>query len=216
MPYKAAVFDLDGTLLDTLADIADAANRVLAKRGFPVHEVDKYHYFVGNGARILMTRVLPEKERRPDLIQECYEAFRMEYGAGWNRKTKPFPGIDTLLDRLSAKNIKLNVLSNKPHEFTQKCINAFLSDWNFRIVLGQRESIPLKPDPAGAFEIVKQLNLEPADFLYIGDTAIDMQTAVAAGMFPVGVLWGFHTAKELKEGGAKALIKYPTDLLDLL
>ncbi len=216
MPYKAVLFDLDGTLLDTIDDIGDAVNRVLEQNGFPAHNMDTYSRFVGDGATNLISRALPEDKRTDTVIHACLDAFLEDYGRNWNVKTAPYEGIPELLDTLTARRLKMAVLSNKPHEYTIKCMDGFLHDWNFDVVLGQRDDVPKKPDPAGALEIAKQLNISPSDFLYLGDTETDLKTATAAGMFPVGVLWGFRSAKELRENGAKVLIKRPLDIMNLL
>lgn len=216
MAYQAVLFDVDGTLLDTLADLGNAMNRVLAARGFPTHPLDAYRYFVGEGARLLVTRTLPENRRDAATIDACLAAFQADYDQNWRVETKPYPGVTDLLDALTARGLKLAVLSNKPHKFTQRCVRELLPRWTFDPVFGLRETVPRKPDPAGAFEIAAHLNIPPANFLYLGDTATDMQTARAAGMFPVGALWGFRPAQELEESGAQALIKEPEELLGLL
>jgi phosphoglycolate phosphatase len=216
MPFKAILFDLDGTLLDTLEDIGNAMNRVLQKYGFPVYDIDAYRHLVGEGVTTLAARVLPEGKKSEDLIRTLVRAYREDYGNNWRVKTKPYDGITEMLDALTARGFKMAVLSNKPDEFTKLCVNAFLSKWTFDIVLGQRSSVPPKPDPAGAKEVAEGLKISPSQFLYLGDTAIDMKTAVSAGMFPVGVLWGFRAAEELCNGGAQALIKKPQDVLNLL
>ena len=216
MKKKAVVFDLDGTLLDTLDDLCNSVNRVLESKGFPVHSLDAYRYYVGDGAATLFRRVLPEGHRDEQMIQQCLLDFREDYGRNWSVKTKPYPGIDTLLDALTAQGVQMSVLSNKPHETTMKCIEGILPGWKFEPVFGQREGVPRKPDPSGAREIARMLGLKPADFLYLGDTGTDMQTATAAGMFPVGALWGFRTKEELIEHGARALVHRPDELLDIL
>jgi phosphoglycolate phosphatase len=216
MRYKAILFDLDGTLLDTLEDLSNAANRALARKGFPIHDVDTYRYLVGDGAVMLISRALPEDKRNADTIRVCVQAFREEYSRSWNVKTKVYDGVAEMLDALVAYGLKMAVLSNKPDDFTKRCVSEFLSNWTFDMILGQIDSLPPKPDPSGAREIAKRLNVPPLNFIYLGDTAIDMKTAVAAGMFPVGALWGFRTGKELRENGAQALIKKPQELIDLL
>ena len=216
MTYKAVLFDLDGTLLDTIEDMGDSLNRVLDQNGFPVHSMDAYCRFVGDGATNLIKRALPEDKRIDTIIRSCLDAFLEDYDKNWNVKTAPYDGIPELLDALTARRLKMAVLSNKPHKYTIKCMDGFLSDWNFDVVLGQRDDVPRKPDPAGALEIAEQLNIPPPDFLYLGDTEIDLKTSIAAGMFPVGVLWGFRSAKELRENGAKTLIKRPLDVMKLL
>lgn len=216
MSREAVIFDLDGTLLDTLEDLADAVNRVLSANGFPQHSLEAYRYFVGDGAAMLIRRALPEEKRTADIIGNCLKAFLDNYGRNWKVKTKPYPGIPEMLDALTARRCKMAVLSNKPHGFTRHCVADLLKNWQFEVVLGQRENIPPKPDPAGAFEITKQLNLGPSKFVYLGDSAVDMKTAVAASMFPVGVTWGFRTVDELLENGCKVLIDRPLEILDLL
>ena len=216
MCFEAILFDLDGTLLDTLEDLGNAANRVLEKYDFPTHTMADYRYFVGDGVVTLMNRALPEDKRNNDTIQICVKTFREEYGKSWNVKTRPYDGVPEMLDALVTHGLKMAVLSNKPDEFTKLCVTEFLPKWAFDMVIGQHNSLPLKPDPAGALEIVKCLDVPPSNFIYLGDTAIDMKTAVAAGMYPVGALWGFRTEKELLENGAQALIKRPQEILTLL
>ena len=216
MCFEAILFDLDGTLLDTLEDLGNAANRVLEKYDFPTHTMDNYRLFVGDGVVTLMNRALPEDKRNNDTIQICVKTFREEYGKSWNVKTRPYDGVAEMLDALTAGGLKMAVLSNKPDEFTKLCVTEFLPKWAFGMVIGQHNSLPLKPDPAGALEIVKCLDVPPSNFIYLGDTAIDMKTSVSAGMFPVGALWGFRTGKELLENGAQALIKRPQEILNFL
>lgn len=216
MSYKAVLFDLDGTLLDTLEDIGKAVNRVLGGNGFPTHELNVYRYFVGDGTAMLIKRALPEGKRNDHIVRICSKAFLEDYGRNWNVKTKPYDGVPEMLDALTARGLKMAVLSNKVHEFTRRCVTDILSRWNFDVILGQRNGVPPKPDPAGALEVTRRLNIPPTDFLYLGDSAVDMKTAVASAMFPVGVLWGFRSMEELKENGSLALIDKPTGILDLL
>jgi phosphoglycolate phosphatase len=216
MPYKAILFDLDGTLLDTLKDIGASVNRVLEGKGFPTHELDTYRYFVGDGSVVLINRALPKEKRNDDVIRTCLTEFLEDYGRNLNVKTKPYEGIPEMLDALNDRGLKMAVLSNKPHEFTKQCVTELLSNWNFDVVIGQRNGAPPKPDPAGALEVAKRLNIPPADFLYIGDSGVDMKTAVASGMFPVGVLWGFRSMGELKDNGSLALVDRPSEILSLL
>ncbi len=212
-PFRAVLFDLDGTLLDTLDDIGDSMNRVLAARGFPPHGMDRYRYFVGDGARTLVQRTLPEDRRDARTVEECLSQYRAEYAAHWKDKTRVYDGIPELLDGLTARGVRLAVLSNKPHDATAQCVEAFLPRWRFDAVHGQQDGIPHKPNPAGAQSVARTLGLAPVEFLYLGDTATDMQTAVAAGMFPVGALWGFRPAQELADHGARALLARPEDAL---
>ena len=216
MTFKAVMFDLDGTLLNTLEDIADTANHVLLQRGLPTHETDAYRHFVGDGVHILFTRVLPEEEQNVASVDQCVTAFREAYEHYWNVKTKPYDGIPDMLDGLTERGFKMAVLSNKPDDFAKKCVSELLSKWQFKVVYGARDGIPRKPHPGTALQIANIIGAEPDRILYLGDTAIDMKTAVAAGMFPVGALWGFRSAEELRNAGAEEVISLPQELLRLV
>lgn len=216
MIYKAIIFDLDGTLLNTLDDLGNSVNRVLLDMGFPTHTIGEYRSFVGDGVEKLINRALPEENRDEDTVRACLHAYREDYNKNWNVNTRPYKGIPDLLDALKERRLKAAILSNKPHDATNLCVTALLPRWRFDVVLGHRDGTPLKPDPASALEIAQRLNIPPEEFLYIGDSGVDMATAIAANMFPVGVLWGFREADELEESGAKALISHPLEALDLL
>lgn len=210
--FQAVLFDLDGTLLNTLEDIADSANAVLTRLQFPTHPVLDYRYFIGGGAAELMSNALPEGVRKDKkLIQTCLEEFFVEYEEKWNSKTCLYPGISALLDRLTCEGWRLSILSNKPQDFTLRCVKEFLSHWIFEWVVGQQQGLPMKPSPEGAFRISRQMKLAPSEFLYLGDSEVDMQTARACGMFPVGVLWGFRSAQELQKHGSQVLLQTPED-----
>jgi phosphoglycolate phosphatase len=216
MRFKAILFDLDGTLINSLRDIASSVNRVLSLHGFPIHSTDAYRYFIGDGVMTLIQRALPGDQRDENTIQICHEEFTRDYGQHWNTETSIYNGIAEMLNTVCTRNIRLSILSNKPHEFTLKCVQAYLNQWPFEIVLGHQAEIPKKPDPAGALLISQQMRLPASAFLYLGDTAVDMQTAVAAGMFPAGALWGFRTKEELVASGAKALLNQPMEILSLI
>ncbi len=216
MQVKAVMFDLDGTLLDTLEDLCRATNRVLKNKGFKTHDVDVYRYFVGDGVKMLITRALPGEQRNEAVINACVAEFSEDYGRNSMVKTKPYKGIPELLDKLVARNLKLAILSNKPHDLTGRIVTGLLPNWNFSAVLGQRDNVPRKPDPSGALEITRILNMPPSAFLYVGDSAVDMKTAIAAGMFSVGVLWGFRPMKELQKNGARALSERPADIIRII
>lgn len=219
MRFKAALFDLDGTLLDTIDDLTDSVNSVLKEWGLPTHNRETFKLYVGDGVKTLITRSLPEDMRTKERIAEGVTKMRSEYSTRWNNKTRPYEGIADMLDGLTAKGIQLTVLSNKPDEFTKKIVASYFPKWEFDIVLGGREGVALKPDPSTALEIASSLHLPPSDFIYLGDTHTDMETALSAGMYPIGVLWGFRGAEELRSSGAKTLIAHPkelTGLLDLL
>lgn len=215
-PRKCVLFDLDGTLVDSLADLADSMNRVLTRQGLPPHPAEAYRYFVGNGITKLVQRALPAEAQQQDIIQDCVRKMRQEYAMHWADTTRPYPGIAELLDTLATRGIQMAILSNKPDELTQEVARRLLPEWDFAAVAGARETIPKKPDPAGALRIANRLHLDPADFLYLGDTNTDMQTARAARMFAIGALWGFRTAGELQESGAQALLTAPMGLCPLL
>lgn len=216
MRFKAVIFDLDGTLLDTLEDLADAGNRVLAAAGLPTHPVDRYRYFVGDGVRALVERILPEQVRDPENIERLMAAFRDDYAKNWHVRTRVYDGVGVMLSALQQQYLFLNVLSNKPHDFTRLCVDQFLGGWNFSTVVGQRPGVPRKPDPVSALEIAAGINVPPAEIVYLGDTATDMKTARAAGMYPVGALWGFRTAEELEASGASRLVRHPLELPELI
>ncbi len=212
---KAVLFVLDGTLLDTLQDIADACNAALREHGFPPHPVDSYRYFVGDGVPVLVSRSVPAEQHTGETLTSVAAAYREEYQRRWNATTTLYPGIAELLDQLTRRGVPMAVLSNKPDDFTRRCVAEFLPRWTFSIVLGASKAFPPKPDPAGARHIARGLDLLPDKIYYLGDTPTDMRTAVAAEMFPVGVLWGFRAAEELKAAGARQLISHPRELLEL-
>jgi phosphoglycolate phosphatase len=216
MPFHAVIFDLDGTLLDTLDDIANAANRVLAARGFPTHPNPNYRTFIGEGVVKLMVRALPAAHQDEAAAQACVGAYAQEYERTWNALTKPYAGVPEMLDALVVRGLKLAVLSNKPDRFTQRCVSELLAKWTFDVVLGASDQFPRKPDPSSAIETAKRLGVPPAECLYIGDSGVDMQTARAAHMCSVGALWGFRSKEELLKDGAQHLINKPSEVLDLL
>jgi len=213
---RAAILDLDGTLLDTLEDIAASMNTALQRLGYPVHETALYRYLTGDGMLSLAERSLPLPERSEMTVQSCIREFRSEYENRWAAKTRPYPGIPELLDELERRGIKLNILSNKLEKFTRRLAHHFLSRWHFSFVIGLRSDLPQKPDPAGAFLIARGLGIPPAQFIYLGDTGVDMKTAVGAGMLPVGALWEFQEEKDLLESGAGKLVADPRELLEIL
>jgi phosphoglycolate phosphatase len=214
--YSAVIFDMDGTLLNTLEDLGDCMNRVLARAGYPTHPIDDYRYFVGDGIMNLVRRVLPEQRRDEETIRQIQTAMVEEYGKHWADKTDLYPGVSGLLDELMNREIKRGILSNKPHSSTEAIANRFFKDWRFDPVFGARDGVPRKPDPAAALEICAHWGLEPSEVLYAGDTNTDMQTARQGGMFAVGVLWGFRSREELIENGAKELIATPQDILQFI
>lgn len=217
MTYKAVIFDLDGTLADTLASIARSANMALAHLGYPALPKDNYRYYAGDGARELMKRVLTDSGdpacSRMDEIMPIYgKIFEKEC----MYEVHPYDGIPETLEALKQRGLKIAVLSNKPDARTHDVIRDLFGTELFDYVQGQTEKIRRKPCPDGALEIARVFGVKPEECLYCGDTNTDMQTAVAAGMFPIGVLWGFRDRQELLENGAKALAEVPADILKQL
>jgi len=213
MPFSAIIFDLDGTLIDSLDDLADAMNSVLKRYGFPEHPVDAYRYFIGDGIERLVQRALPEDERLPDRLKAYVAAMKLEYPGGRAAKTKPYDGIFELLDACFAAGLKTAVLTNKPDESTQQVVAKLLPDVPFLQVWGARPDLPRKPDPTGARRLLDALGVAPDETLFLGDSAVDMETAKGAGIYPVGALWGFRTADELFSAGARIVVKRPMDLM---
>jgi phosphoglycolate phosphatase len=213
---KAVIFDLDGTLLNTLADIGNAVNQVLSDRGYPTHPVNKYRSFVGDGWEMLVKRALPESASTRDRVKTCVEESMVEYGKTWDATTTPYDGIPELLNYLTHEGIRLAVLSNKPHVFTRQYVDKLLAAWTFEKVIGVSNRFPKKPDPAGALSIVTELNLDKKDCLFVGDSGVDMQTAASAGIFSVGAAWGFKPEAELMENGCRFLARHPMDVLSLI
>jgi len=216
MSYQAVLFDLDGTLLNTLQDLAEAVNAGLGRLGLPVRRLEEFKYLVGQGREEMARLALPENRRDPETVDRLASYFTGYYADHWADHTRPYPGIPELLDALAGKGIRMAVLSNKPQDFTVTMVSGLLGRWHFERVAGAGPGRPLKPDPAAAWSIAEQMQLRPEQFIYAGDSGIDMQTAVRAGMFPVGVLWGFRTAEELKAAGAKVLLKEPGELMKML
>lgn len=216
MKYKAVLFDLDGTLIDSLEDIANSMNTVLTRFGYPTHHIQSYKYFVGDGMENLVLRSLPETHKSEEIVSLCFNAVKEEYGKHWADNLHAYDGITQLLDELQMRNLKLTILSNKPNDLTKIVVTKFLSNWNFEEVFGAHPNMPKKPNPMAAKLIAKKIDILPGEFIYLGDTDTDMETANAAGMYAVGALWGFRTAEELISSGAQTLIKYPLDLLKLL
>ncbi|MEO0227954.1 MAG: HAD family hydrolase [candidate division WOR-3 bacterium] len=215
MKFKAVIFDLDGTLLDTIKDIADSMNAVLLKLGFSPHRTEDYYYFVGEGMKALCEKVIPPGHKTSELITRCVELMKIEYERRWFNNTRPYPGIPELLDDLQKMGIKMAVHSNKPDEFTKLFIHRLFPDVQFSIVLGEKAGLARKPAPDGALYIAEVLKVQPEETVYLGDSEIDMKTAISAGMYPVGALWGFRTAGELINAGARRLLKAPLDLLTI-
>ncbi|MFC1847512.1 HAD family hydrolase [Chloroflexota bacterium] len=216
MKYRGILFDLDGTLLNTLQDVADSVNEALSHLGFPVHVVEAYKNFVGGGRDVMAIRALPDHHRDLVTVTRLIEHINEEYSKRWANNTLPYPGIPDLLDALTAKEIKMAILTNKDHDSTEMMVSEMLSQWHFLAIVGEAPTIAKKPDPTAALQIAQQLCIHPIEFLYLGDSGIDMKTAIGAGMYPIGALWGFRSADELLASGAKALIGHPSELLPFI
>jgi len=216
LDYQGIIFDLDGTLVNTLEDIAESTNTILEANNFPIHEKEAYKYFVGNGLRNLVKAALPEACRQEETVAKCFADMMEVYRKNCLVKSCLYDGVKELLDQLVRRNLKLAILSNKSDELTQVIAKKLLSDWPFAAVLGLRTDFPRKPHPAGALYISENLGISPEHLVYVGDSGVDMETACRAGMLPVGVLWGFRTQEELLAHGAKVLLHHPLDLLEVL
>lgn len=216
MRTDLVIFDLDGTLLDTIGDLAVACNAMLARRGLPEHTYADYCHFVGNGILRLVERALPEELRTPEYVADARTDFVSYYTDHIDLHTKPYAGIPELLDALIRQGVRLAVASNKFQQGTEKLIRRFFPDVPFEAVLGQRPDVPLKPDPAIVEEILGLTGVPRDRVLYVGDSGIDMQTAAAAGIRSAGVTWGFRSREELQQAGAGALVDRSEELLHLL
>lgn len=212
---EAIIFDLDGTLLDTIADLTDAMNAALAKRGYSPRSAEECKCLVGEGTDVFARGALPPDARQPKIIGNLIDGYRAEYAKHWTRKTKPYPGIVDLLKELDARGIPMAVLSNKRDEVVKQAVSHFLPETPFAEVRGARPSVPLKPDAAAALLLAERLGSYPRRVLFVGDTKTDMQTARSAGMVAVGALWGFRTGNELRRNGAEHIVACPAEILCL-
>ncbi|MEW5774852.1 MAG: HAD hydrolase-like protein [Thermodesulfobacteriota bacterium] len=215
MRFAAVIFDLDGTLLDSLEDLADSVNAVLAERGMPVHPVAAFRRFVGDGVVNLVRRAAPAGLSDAEL-QDLVRAGRAEYGRRWDAKSRPYPGVPAMLDALAGAGVRLALLSNKPDDFTRRIAGRFYAAWPLDPARGARDGAPLKPDPAAALELAREMGFAPGEILFAGDSDVDVRTARNAGMFAAGVLWGFRGADELAAAGADRLFAGPEELASFI
>ncbi len=214
--YKAVIFDLDGTLLDTLADIGNTMTDVLLGLGMPTHPLASYKHFVGDGVDQLATRVLPEDRRDAATIEFCKQAFLTRYRTTWKQETKAYAGIPELLRHCHAGQVRMAVCTNKPHDFAVATIDHFFSEGTFEHVQGVVEHLPKKPNPAMLRSLLGHMGLSHSQVVYVGDTATDMRTAKAGACFAVGVTWGFRNESELREHGADMIVHHPRELQKFL
>lgn len=214
MPVRAVIFDLDGTLLNTLEDLADAGNATLKAFGYPTHPVDSYRQFVGDGVANLVKRAMPADAMRA--YPAVLARMREEYAKHLDRKTRPYPGIPEMLKSLAGRGIALCVFSNKPEQFCQANMTQFFGGLRWAAIVGESEAVPRKPDPTGALGIAKRLGFAPEEFLFVGDSPMDVTCGLDAGMTPVGVTWGFRARATMEEAGGKLFIDKPEELMGLL
>jgi phosphoglycolate phosphatase len=216
MSFQAVIFDLDGTLLDTLADIAHSMNHALALNGYPRHPVDSYRDRVGWGIRVLAEKSLPADQLTSESIERCINDMKQYYGQHPADHTILFDGIGDLLTDLTRAGVFLSVVSNKPHALVVQVVDQVLADWSFVSVYGDRPDFAMKPNPQTALAAAREMGVQPAQVLFVGDSDIDIATAIAAGMYPVGVTWGFRTSGELRAAGAREVIDHPRELIELI
>ena len=214
---RYVVFDLDGTLLDTLQDIADSANKALEEAGFPIHPTREYATFLGNGVRTLVERILPDSlAARDEWTSRTLKRIKQLYATDWFRNTRPYPGIIPMLEKLAGKGVPLAVLSNKPRESLAPQVKKFFPHISFAFVAGADEGSPLKPDPRALLERLEILDWSPSEVMLLGDTGIDIKTARLAGATAVGVLWGFRNRAELEAAGAHFIVEEPGEIPGLV
>lgn len=214
MKYKGIIFDLDGTLVNSLEDISDAMNSVLTGLNYPTHTYDDYQYFIGSGLRNLVSKALPASNNSENQIETCFQNMITEYRETCILKTKPYEGITELLDNLVSRNIKLAVFSNKADELTKKITEEIFPGY-FDASVGLSVESLKKPNPFEAVTISENWSLKTEEIIFVGDSDIDMQTAVNANMLAVGVSWGYRTEEELKASGAKLVINNPLELIQI-
>ena len=213
---KLAIFDLDGTLLNTIGDLAASCDAVMLQNGLPQHTTDEYRQMVGRGILRLVEAAIPEQMRSPEYVEKVRQDFVAYYLEHIDLYTHPYDGIPELVDALAERGVKIAVASNKFQAGTERLIRSFFPDVKFAAVLGQRVGVPLKPDPQIDLEIIDAAGVEPNETLHIGDSGVDMQTAHAAGVQAVGVTWGFRSREELVECGADVIVDTPKQILDLI
>lgn len=213
---RLVIFDLDGTLLNTLQDLADSANYMLEKHHFPTYTADAYKYFVGNGMPKLIERILPGVFPDKALFDTCLKEFLDHYTIHMSDKTVPYDGISELTRELKQRGIQIAVATNKVQEALPELFATFFPEVTFDVLLGQRPGIPVKPDPQVIYDILEATHCAPEETLYLGDTGVDIQTALAAGVTPVGALWGYRPRSEMESAGATRFIDHPLNLLNLL
>jgi phosphoglycolate phosphatase len=216
MKYKAVVFDLDGTLLNTISDISDSVNETLKKHKYPIFSEEENKAFIGKGMDVLIQRILKSLELPNSEFDKLKQGYIEEYAIRKNIKTKAYSGIYKLLNDLKAKDIIVGILSNKPHFQTVEVVGHYFSDFNFDTIYGKKPEFEIKPNPASAIDLIANLKLQADDVLYVGDTDIDIQTAINAGFDSVGVLWGFRKKELLVNAGADYIVNEANDIYKIV
>ncbi len=214
--YKGAIFDLDGTLLNTVADLGDSVNAALGELGFPPHDYEAYKKKIGHGFRNLIEVSLPEGKADDTLIEKGLALFLGAYDERYRNKTRPYDGMFSLVAALRNNGVILGVNSNKRNDYTRTLISDFFPEGSFVAVFGERSGVPKKPDPTTALEIAGIMGLKPEEIVYIGDTATDIQTGKNAGMDTIGVSWGFRGRAELESGGASFVVDLPEQIPEII
>ena len=217
MSFKAAIFDLDGTILNTISDLAAAMNKMLREQGLPETSLEHNINSVGSGIKNYVQNCMPQDKREDaELVKKCEAAMRKNYTEAWNVHTKPYDGIIPLMEYLTEQGIILNVLSNKVDEATKTMVRYWFGGFKFSCVYGERDGKPRKPDPTVALEIAGEIGVSPSEILFIGDSRFDMLTATAAGMYPMAALWGYQSEETLKQHGAAHLAADPYEIIDFI
>ncbi|MEA3462479.1 MAG: HAD-IA family hydrolase [Bacteroidota bacterium] len=215
MRIEGVIFDLDGTLVHTIEDIAGAANALFARHGLPEHDIEYYLKWIGNGA-VKFIECAHGKPVSEEQLRAYVSEFKEIYAGNLHDRSRVYEGIPEVLNALVDRGIKISVLSNKPHRLTQRVCEFYLSAWPFDPVLGQRQEVPRKPDPAAAFEIATQMDIAPEKILFVGDSDNDILTAQAAGMHPLGVSWGYGRLVNNPVDGMGTLAQQPSEILRML
>ena len=213
---KLVIFDLDGTLLNTIADLANSTNYALKVLGYPIHEPDKYNFMVGNGINKLFERALPDGEKTEENVLRVRQKFVPYYDQHNADKSRPYPGVTELLETLQTAGMQLAVASNKYQAATEKLIAHYFPNIKFTAVFGQREGIPVKPDPIIVKEILQIAKVQEEETLYVGDSGVDMQTAINAGVTSCGVTWGFRPRTELEEFNPDYIVTGAKEIIDII